>query len=391
MPYKKSTDPASSPKPLRILHVVGGMDRGGAETWLMHVLRHIDRQQFQMDFLVPDERHYHYTDELQSWGCKILPCLQPSLPRLYATNFKRIIRENDPYDAIHVHVHHFSGYVLYLAKQAGIPARIIHSHIDTSALEAQSSWKRKLYTNSMEWLIKRKSTAGLATSRRAAADLLGTNWQKDARWRTLYCGIDLAPFAQSIDPLAVRTELGIPADAIVVGHVGRFEPQKNHDFLLEIAAEMAQREPKMRLLLMGTGSLLPAMQAKVAQLGLSQVVIFGGVRSDIPRLMKGAMDVFIFPSLYEGLGLVLVEAQAAGLPCVLADIVPEEADLVAPLVQRISLTKSAAEWADTVLKQRHSKQLIAQSQALEIVSQSAFNIKISVDELTAFYAGLNSN
>jgi glycosyltransferase involved in cell wall biosynthesis len=392
MPYTNSTNlttpqnPTRSTKPMRILHVVGGMDRGGAETWLMHILRNIDRDRFQMDFLAPEDRHYAYTDELQALGSKIFACdLQPSKPWRYATNFKRILSEHGPYDAIHVHVHHFSGYVLRLAREAGIKTRIIHSHIDTSSIESNANWKRKLYTTLMTSWIAKNSTVGLATSRMAAADLLGSAWTSDPRWRTLYCGIDLAPFHNPVVSADVRAEFGIPADTFVVGHIGRFEPQKNHHFLLEIAAQMAQREPNMRLLLIGTGSLLPEIQAKVTQMGLAEQVIFGGVRNDIPRLMKGLMDVFLFPSLYEGLGLVLVEAQAAGLPCILADIVPEEADVVPPLIQRIPLTKSAAYWADAVLAKRNKPRPIDQSAALASVLQSAFNIEVSVKELTAFY------
>lgn len=393
MPYTNSTNiptqqnQTRSTKPMRILHVVGGMDRGGAETWLMHILRNIDRDRYQMDFLAPEDRHYAYTDELEALGSQIFSCalFEPSRPWRYATNFKRVLLEHGPYDAIHVHVHHFSGYVLRLAKQAGIKTRIIHSHIDTSSIEAQANWKRKLYTGLMTSWIAKNSTVGLATSRMAAADLLGAAWESDPRWRTLYCGIDLAPFHDSVVSADVRAEFGIPADTFVIGHIGRFEPQKNHHFLLEIAAQMAKREPNMRLLLIGTGSLLPEMQAKVTQMGLAEVVIFGGVRTDIPRLMKGLMNVFLFPSLYEGLGLVLVEAQAAGLPCIFADIVPEEADLVSPLIQRIPLTKSAADWADAVLSMRNNLHPIAQSEALDLVSRSAFNIEVSVKELTEFY------
>lgn len=393
MPYTNSTNiptpqhQTRSTKPIRILHVVGGMDRGGAETWLMHILRNIDRQRFQMDFLAPEDRHYAYTDELQALGSQIFSCalFEPSRPWRYATNFKKILLEHGPYDAIHVHVHHFSGYVLRLARQAGIKTRIIHSHIDTSSIEAQANWKRKLYTGLMTSSIAKNSTVGLATSRMAAADLLGSAWENDPRWRTLYCGIDLAPFHEPVVPADVRAEFGIPADTLVIGHIGRFEPQKNHHFLVEIAAEIAKREPNMRLLLIGTGSLLPAMQAKVDRMGLADLVIFGSVRTDIPRLMKGLMDVFLFPSLYEGLGLVLVEAQAAGLPCILADIVPEEADLVPPLIHRIPLTTSAADWADAVLTKRNDLHPITQSDALEIVSQSVFNIEVSVKELTEFY------
>jgi glycosyltransferase involved in cell wall biosynthesis len=376
----------SSIEPIRILHVVGGMDRGGAETWLMHILRNIDRDRYHMDFLSHSDGHDAYTEELRSLGSQIFSCMSASAPRLYATNFNRIVQENGPYDLIQVHVHHFSGYVLHLAQQAGIPARVIHSHIDTSSIESSASWQRKIYVALMKWWIGKNSTAGLATSRMAAADLLGTDWEKDSRWQTLYCGVDLSPFCEPIDPAKIRAEFGIPADAIVVGHVGRFESQKNHHFLLEIGSELAKREPNIRLLLIGIGSLRAEIEAKVIQMGLAKQVIFLDTRPDVPRLMKGLMDVFLFPSLYEGLGLVLIEAQAAGLPCVFSDIVPAEADVVAPLIHRLSLQQPASAWADIVLATGTDRCSITQSSALDLVAQSVFNISVSVKELTRFYA-----
>ena len=156
-------------------------------------------------------------------------------------------------------------------------------------------------------------------------------------------------------------------------------------FLLEIAAEVAAREPNLRLLLIGIGSLRPEIEQKAAQMGLADRVIFLGARPDVPRIMSGLMDIFLFPSLYEGLGLVLIEAQAAGLPCIFADTVPEEADLVSSLVQRLSLAQSAAVWAETVLVTRADTSRIDSIDALEIVSQSVFNIDVNVTELTKFY------
>lgn len=375
---------------IRILHVVGGMNRGGIETWLMHILRHIDRDRFRMEFLVHTTQPCAYDKEIRALGGKIIPCLDPSQPRLYARNFKRILREYGPYDIIHSHVHHFSGYVLRLAQQAGVPVRIAHSHNDTSSIQAKAGLYRRLYFVLTKWWIARYATLGLGASRKAVADLFGPVGETDPRWRVLYCGIDLTPFRDFINPVSVRTELGIPADAFVIGHVGRFCEQKNHVFLVDIAAEVAKREPRMRLLLVGDSSLRPDIEQKVAQLGLTDRVIFAGGRSDVPRLMLGAMDVFLLPSLYEGLGLVLLEAQAARLPCIFSDVVPEEADVVKPLVQRLSLSQPASAWAEAVLAAPGAASTITQAEALAGVEKRSFNIETSVKALTQLYRACSS-
>ena len=375
----------SDDKSIRILHVVGGMDRGGVETWLMHILRHIDRDRFQMDFVVHTEKPCPYDDEARVLGSKIIPCLSPSKPWLYGRNFKRILREYGPYDIVHSHVHHFSGYVLYLAKQAGVPVRIAHSHNDTSAIDAKAGLPRQLYLSLTKWSISWCSTVGLGCSCNAVADLFGAAWKTDTRWQVLYYGVDLKPFYDRVDSIGVRAELGIPADAFAIGHIGRFETQKNHLFLLEIAAEVAKQELKMHLLLIGDGSLRSDIEQKVVQMGLSDRVTFAGNRSDVPRLMLKALDVFLFPSLHEGLGLVLIEAQAAGLPCIFSDVVPEEADLVRPLLQRISLSKSASIWAEAVRSAKSDASAISQRDALAVVENTPFNIAASVKKLTEVY------
>jgi glycosyltransferase involved in cell wall biosynthesis len=373
-------------RPIRILHVVGGMVRGGIETWLMHVLRHIDRDRFQMDFLVHTIEPCAYDNEIRNLGSQIIPCpLQRWRPWVYAANFKQILRDYGPYDIVHSHVHHFSGYVLHLTKQAGVPLGIAHSHNDTSSQEAKAGLYRRLYCSLTKSWIAHNASLGLGCSRKAAADLFGSQWQADSRWQILYYGIDLTPFDNFVDPVTVRAELGIPTDAFVIGHVGRFHPQKNHAFLIEIAAEVAQREPQMRLLLLGEGSLQPSIKQKVLQMGLGDRVIFAGSRPDVSRLMLGAMDVFLLPSLHEGLGLVLIEAQAAGLSCIFSDVVPEEADVVKPLVRRISLSQPASNWAEALLQQRNAVSIITQSDALALVKQSPFSIETSVQHLENMY------
>jgi glycosyltransferase involved in cell wall biosynthesis len=179
--------------------------------------------------------------------------------------------------------------------------------------------------------------------------------------------------------------LCIPTNSFVVGHVGRIEEPKNHLFLVEIAAEIAKREPAMRLLLVGDGSLRLNVQRKAAQLGLTDRVIFAGSRSDVPRLILGAMDVFVFPSLYEGLPLALLEAQAVNLPCIFSDFITNEVEVVKPLIQRMSLSQSASVWAEAVLTARDTMNAIAHSDALALVANSPFNIKNSVKALEDIY------
>ena len=372
-------------RPIRILHVLGQMQRGGVETWLTQVLRHINRDRFRMDFLVHITKPGAYDEEIRALGSLIIPCpLSRSRPWIYAANFKQILQDYGPYDIIHSHVHHFSGYVLRLAKQAGVPFCIAHSHNDTS-FEAQAGLYRRLYRTLTEWWVSRHATAGLGCSRKAAADLFGSQWNRNPHCWVLYYGIDLTPFQNRVDRAAVRREFGIPADAFVMGHVGRFDAQKNHEFLIEIAAEVAQREPKMRLLLVGEGALQPDIARRVWQMGLSDRVIFAGSRPDIGRLMLGAMDAFVFPSLHEGLGIVLLEAQAAGLPCLFSDVIPEEVDVVKPLVRRLSLSQQASEWAEVLLTYRDTTGAIAQSDALAWMATSPFNIKTSVKQLERIY------
>lgn len=370
---------------IRILHVVGGMNRGGVETWLMHLLRHIDRQRFQMDFLVHTSYPCAYDNEIAALGSKIIPCLHPSRPWRYARNLMRILKGHGPYDVVHSHVHHFSGFVLHLAKRAGIPVRVAHSHNDTSSVDGYAGFARLLYLQFMKRLLRANATVGLASSRKAAAALYGPNWQSDSRWRILYCSIDLDPFREQVDTVQVRAEFGIPLEACVIGHVGRFHEQKNHRFLAEIAAEMAKREPLMRLLLIGDGPLRPTIEQKIAQLGLSNKVIFAGIRSDIPRLMLGAMDVFVMPSFYEGLPVVGIEAQAAGLPMLVSDTITDELPAVGQTVHRLSLNAPPSVWADRALRLYYLEK--NRSEALRKIDASRFSITRSVSDVERCYYG----
>lgn len=362
---------------IRILHAIGGLDRGGIETWLLHVLRRTDRRRFQMDFLVHTERAGAYDAEVRALGSRIIVCPRPRRPWRYLSALDRALREHGPYDVVHGHLHRFSGVVLGAARRRRVPIRIAHSHV--ARIDGDAGPLRRLYLRAAARSIRTHATVGLAASTQAAEDLFGTGWRTDPRWRILSYGIDLTPFAAAPERERVRAEWGLEPDAVVLGHVGRFEPQKNHAFLLEIMAAAARLDPRVRPLLVGDGPLRPKVERRAAELGLRAV--FTGSRPDVPRLMLGAMDVFLFPSRFEGLGLAMVEAQAAGLPVVATDLVPDEATVVDRSIRRLPLHEPAEAWARAALGAPRPER----GRCLEAVKASSFNLATTIDRVFAHY------
>ncbi|TKJ32447.1 MAG: glycosyltransferase [Planctomycetes bacterium B3_Pla] len=368
-------------RPLRVLQVVTTLNRGGIETWLRQVLQHIDQTRFQMDFLVHTDARCVYDEVVESLGSKILHYTGSRRNVfLYARGFRRLLAENGPYDVIHCHIHWYAGILLREAKRAGIPVRIDHSHTDQSTKLARVGIVKRYACGMAQRWIHTYGTHWIGCSRKAGETYFG----KGCPWRVLFCGIDLEPFQETINRNEVRQTLGIAEDAFVVGHVGAFSDAKNHRFLVQVFAEMAKQRSDACLLLIGHGPLRPEIEQQVRDLNLRSKVVFAGVRSDVPRLMKGAMDVLLMPSRKEGMPLVAVEAQAAGLPCFLSDVIAEETDVVPGAVERLSLDDSPSDWADRVLQKIvNGKQ--GTLNAIDIVSKSQFNILNSVADLSRLY------
>ena len=341
-------------KKIRILHILPSLQCGGTETWLLHLMENIDRSRYQLDFLIRAPEHCFYEDCFRQLGANIYRVPGKvngrRRPLRYLYGIRQTLIQTGPYDVIHCHDGLNSGLYVWIAKNVGIPVRIVHSHNDYARAHAA----KNIIDAGMTWMkksmIKGFATHGLACSSTGASALFGKQWEADPRWQTFFCGLDLKPFNKHVDDIAIRQALGIPADAFVVGHVGRFVEQKNHRKLISIFVEVMKKRPEAYLLLVGDGTLRPVVEEQLKQLGLLERVVFAGIRSDVPELMRGAMDVFLFPSIFEGLGLVLVEAQATGLPCVISDVIPDEADVVSNLVNRIPLTCSDEEWAEKILK-----------------------------------------
>ncbi len=368
-------------KPRRVLHVVRGMVRAGVETWLMHVLRRIDSRRVQMDFLVQTNQPCDYDAEIQARGSRLLRSIAPPYSPEYARRMCALFSAGQVYDVVHSHVHHFSGYILWLARISKVPVRVAHSHSDTSRQDSQAGWVRSRYLRRSKRWIQRNATHLVAASQVAGTALFGPEWGDNTRRRLLHCGIDLNPFRCLRGRQAARSALGIGEHEFVIGHTGRFAAPKNHSFLLEIAAAAALRKPETRLLLIGDGPARGSIEERASALGIASRTIFAGVRPDVPDFLA-AMDVFVFPSLWEGLPLTVIEAQAAGLPCVVSDVISEEADVAPGLTTRLPVGAGAGAWAREALRATAE---ISAADGLRAVEDSSFNIERSVEQLYALY------
>lgn len=329
---------------IRILHVLGGMNRGGAETLVMNLYRNIDRTKFQFDFIVHTEKSCHYDDEIVKLGGRIyrVPRYKGKNHIQYKRAWENFFKEHPEYKIIHGHVRSTAAIYLKIAKKHGLKT-IIHSH-NTSSGKGFTA----LVKDVMQYPIRYISDYFFACSEAAGKWLFGSKVCKSKNYFIMNNAINTKEFIynESIR-LKKRQEFNIQ-NKLVIGHIGRFHPQKNHNFLIDIFKDLNSKNKNAVLMLVGDGELKPLIKRKVDSLGLNESVIFTGVRSDIPMLLQ-AMDVFVFPSLYEGLGMAVIEAQASGLYCIVSDKIPKEA-LLTNQVEVISLDSPPEIWANRILK-----------------------------------------
>ena len=358
-------------QPIRILHVVTYMGRGGLETMIMNYYRHIDRSKVQFDFLVHRDFRADYDDEIEALGGRIfrLPQLVP-WSRSYLKALEQFFRKHPEYKIVHVHQDCLSSVILKVAKKCGVPVRIAHSH--SSSQDKNLKYLIKLF---YKQFIPSHATHLFACGKEAGDWMFG-----GAPFHILNNAIDTKQYAcDSIRHSQVRKALQIPNGAFVIGHVGRFNTVKNHSFLLDVFAQVSQQAKNSVLLLVGDGDLRAEMEKKAASLGVANSVIFTGVRHDVPDLMQ-AMDCFVFPSLYEGVPVTLIEAQASGLPCVISDGVPVECAKT-NLVKQIPLSADPSQWVEEILKtQSHARQ-----NTKEQIIQAGYDIEANAQWLQKFY------
>jgi glycosyltransferase involved in cell wall biosynthesis len=367
-------------KPLRILHVVGAMNRAGIETWLMNVLRSIDRSKLQMEFLVEEYSEAEYDREICELGSKIHRIGSKRSP-FYTRRILDVLRKEQPFDVVHSHMHFFDAVVLRAAAKAKVLGRISHSHNDTTNAKGSNRLLRRYGESVLRYGINRYSTLKLAVSQQAATSLFGGYWRNDDSCRILMCGIDFQPYAETYSPETIRAELGLSEQDWVIGSVGRFVDQKNHEFLVRSFADVAAKDNNARLLLVGAGPLRAKVEQLASDLGVLDLIRFAGSRSDIPQILCSVVNVFAFPSKYEGLGIAYLEAQAAGLPCVVSPAVPEEADVASELIHRVPIDNS---WGSAFLASRYTQR--QPFVYLNRLKCSQFSIQRCVDNLHRAYA-----
>lgn len=360
---------------IRVLQVVTILDRGGAETMIMNYYRQIDRTKIQFDFLVHRSEKGIYEEEIEALGGKIYRAfpIRPWNYSKYRKWLQAFFEEHKEYSAVHAHILENCGFVIEAAKKADIPIRIAHSHL------AQVNYDYKyLFRLYGKYVLKHSGT----TKKFACGKDAGAYLYDNGKFDVLPNAIDTDSFVFNKEIRnRKRRELNITGQ-LVVGNVARFHPVKNQAYLVEIFAALHEKKHDSMLLLIGNGEEKEYVRKQVYSLGLEDCVQFLDVRTDVNELLQ-AIDVFVFPSKLEGLPLSLIEAQAAGLPCLLSDRVAKET-AITDLVHFIHLEDTPEQWADKIIDVTEK---FIRPDMTESIKEAGYDIKNNAEWLQKIYLG----
>lgn len=360
----------------RILHIVGRMDRAGAETMIMNLYREIDLNKFQFDFLYFTNDKCDFDDEIEELGGRIVQ-ITAGNPVARFLAIRKLLKNSD-WRIVHSHTLFSSGLHLLAAKMARVPKLVAHSH-NTSDVNTSTATGRA-YQKCMRWLLSWVPTSYVACGKAAAAYL----FPGKANVEVIPNAIDIAKFTNATGT-AVRKSLDIEKNKLVILQVGRLLPVKNHTFSVQVAAALRDSGAEFLMLFVGTGPEHQKIETMLKQHGLEDHVSLLGLREDIPELMAAA-DVMLMPSLYEGFPVVLVESQAAGLPAVISSTISPEVDLRIGLVEFVSLDVVPKGWATKIKSARNSSSSVKDRQhALET---HGFSARAGAVRLMSIYKSL---
>lgn len=371
-------------EPIRVLHVVGNMGIGGIETLIMNIYRNIDRDKVQFDFLIHNPTEGEYADEIKKLGGHIyrMPVLRDKTRTYYWRYFeykralKKFFSEHKEIKVLHGHMTNTASIYMPIAMKYGnVKCCIAHSH-QTEATPGLSG----VVTNILQRHLEKIATDYFACSEEAAKWIYSIEIVENGKVKIIHNGTDVEKYHfDSVEHEKIKNQMG-HSGKIVFGNVARFKKQKNHEFLIDIFAEIHKMNQNTVLILVGQGELEENMKEKVAKLGLDDCVEFLGARNDVPTLLKD-FDVFLLPSLFEGLPLVGIEAQAAGLPMITSNTVTLEADVTGN-VTFLPLELSAEEWAKKILE---VNEFFVRKDMTQKVREAGYDIKQTAQWLQKFY------
>ncbi len=329
----------------KVLIIIGKLSIGGAEKVAYDIGHYRDKDKFDCHYIVFEDYVGEYEAQLTADGCKIIHMPVPaSNYRLFLSSLEALI-EKEKYDIVHCHTMFNSGLVMSVAKKKKVPCRISHSHSICSSKKRKLS--KKIYEQIMRRIINKNSTVCVGCGKDAGEWLFGKK-KFDKSGVLVYNGIDTSIFKYDEESRdKIRAELGL-ADNFVIGHVGHLTKVKNQQFLLKLMPKMVEKNPNARLLLLGEGDDRAKLEALISEYGIKDYVIMTGNVMNVHEYLS-AMDVFAFPSLYEGMPLSIIEVQSNGLPCVISDAVPKDVFL-SDLLHPLSLNDSEDLWIDTILE-----------------------------------------
>lgn len=360
----------------RVLHIIGKMDRAGAETMLINLYRHIDRELIQFDFITFTDEEGDYDAEITQMGGRIIPIVAKN-PIERMLKLQKFLKQHPEYKIVHAHTLLSNAFHLLAAKSAGVKHRISHSH-NTS--NGRSNTIKKLYEKWSLIINRQLSTQRIACGKLAAQYLFGTTKE-----------VMILPNAVDIDAMTAiasrSTEYidnNFENNGIKIIQVGRFNEVKNHSFSLKIAKELEQRAVEFTMYFIGQGPLENELHQEVEKEALEHRIKFLGVRSDITELMASA-DYMIMPSLHEGFPVVLVESQATGLKSIVSDQISQEVELGLGLIEFLPLN-SEKDWIDRLLnskKMKKDKDVIVNS-----LKKQGFDAGTNAQKLSEFYKSL---
>jgi len=369
---------------IRILRIVAVMNRGGIETQIMNMYRKLDRKKFQFDFLVTRDEIGVFDEEIKELGGRIyrIPSIRDVGLISFVRNIDKFFNDHREYNIVHSHMNTWSGLFLGIAKKHGVKVRIAQSHSAQQG-HKQNSLKEKfenIFKKIMRFFIKYNATHFWAVGQAAGEWLYGKKIAS-TKMRIVPNAKDLELYKFDINARELlRGELGVPNDAFVIGHVGSFSTVKNHSFLIDIFTEVLKKDKNVFLCLVGDGPLRSDIEAKIKEQDIVDYTLVLGLRNDVDRLMS-MFDVLVLPSLFEGMPNVVIEAQAATLPCVVSDTITKEVDMGMGILSYISLSAKQSKWVDSILSYRENLRNLD----LDNIYDKGYDLNSLIKWLESFY------